>query len=97
MSNSVEELIVQSVLDDFAASHQSREDLEAEALFRLLSYCPSPDLEFKVRPFAPKPLSIEVGSRERRCRKSVDRRLEEPVGFPARFGRPLCRCPADAP
>ena len=56
MSKSVEELIIQSILDDFAANHQSREKLEAKALFRLLNYCPLPDLEFKVRPFAPKPL-----------------------------------------
>ena len=55
MTKPIEQLIIQSILDDFAASHQSREALEAKALFRLLNYCPPPELEFKVRPLAPKP------------------------------------------
>jgi len=53
MGKSIEQLIIQSILDDFAASHQARADLEAKALFRLLNYCPPVHLEsssFKVRP-----------------------------------------------
>jgi len=50
MSKPAEELIIQSILDEFAASHHSREELEAKALFRLLNYCP-PDLETRVSPF----------------------------------------------
>ena len=44
MSKSVEQ-ILQSILDEFAASKQAREELEAKALFRLLNYCPPPDFE----------------------------------------------------
>jgi hypothetical protein len=39
MSKPVDE-ILQSILDDFAASRQTPEQLEAKALFRLLNYCP---------------------------------------------------------
>ena len=53
MSKPIEHMIIQSILDDFAASHQSREELEAKALFRLLNFCLPPDLEFEARPFAP--------------------------------------------
>jgi len=55
MGKSIEKLIIQSILDEFAVSHQSPEELEAKALFRLLNYCPPPDLEssnFRVRPLA---------------------------------------------
>jgi hypothetical protein len=44
MSKPVEE-ILQSILDEFAASRQSREELEAKALFRLLNCCPPTELE----------------------------------------------------
>jgi hypothetical protein len=44
MTKPIDELIIQSILDDFAAGHQSREELEAKALFRLLNYCP-PEFE----------------------------------------------------
>ena len=44
MSKPVEE-ILQSILDEFAASRQSREDLEAKALFRLLNYCPPAEFQ----------------------------------------------------
>jgi hypothetical protein len=49
MRKPAEELIIQSILDEFAASHQSREELEAKALFRLLNYCP-PSLETRMTP-----------------------------------------------
>jgi hypothetical protein len=38
MSRPVNELI-KSIIDDFAAAKQSKEELEAKALFRLLNYC----------------------------------------------------------
>jgi hypothetical protein len=41
MSKSAEQMIIQSILDEFAESHQSRGELEAKALFRLLNYCPA--------------------------------------------------------
>jgi hypothetical protein len=41
MSKPVED-ILQSILNEFAASKQSREELEAKALFRLLNYCSPP-------------------------------------------------------
>jgi hypothetical protein len=44
MSKPIEE-ILQSILDEFAASKQGREELVAKALFRLLNYCPPPDFE----------------------------------------------------
>jgi hypothetical protein len=44
MSKPAEE-ILQSILDEFAASKQGREELEAKALFRLLNYCPPSGFE----------------------------------------------------
>jgi hypothetical protein len=44
MSKPVEE-ILQAILDEFASGKQSREELEAKALFRLLNYCPPRELE----------------------------------------------------
>lgn len=43
MSRPVDELL-QSILDDFAASRQQQEALEAKALFCLLNYCPAREL-----------------------------------------------------
>jgi hypothetical protein len=44
MSRPLEELI-RSILDDFAASKRTLEELEAKSLFRLLNYCPPPTWE----------------------------------------------------
>ena len=44
MSKPVEE-ILQSILDEFVASKQAREELEAKALFRLLNFCPPHEFE----------------------------------------------------
>jgi hypothetical protein len=41
MSKPVDD-ILQSILDEFAVSKQSRDELVARALFRLLNYCPVP-------------------------------------------------------
>jgi hypothetical protein len=39
MSKAVDE-ILNSILEDFKACRQAKEELEAKALFRLLNYCP---------------------------------------------------------
>jgi hypothetical protein len=36
--------ILNSILEDFKACRQAKEELEAKALFRLLNYCPPPEL-----------------------------------------------------
>jgi len=43
MSRTVD-VLLQSILDDFAAGGQLQEALEAKTLFRLLNYCPPPAL-----------------------------------------------------
>ena len=47
MSKPVEQLI-QSILDDFAASKNAQESLEAKALFRLLNCCLPPKSDASV-------------------------------------------------
>ena len=47
MSRPVEKLI-QSILDDFAASKDARESLEAKALFQLLNCCLPPKSDASV-------------------------------------------------
>jgi hypothetical protein len=39
VSKAVDE-IVSSIIEEFRAGRQSKEELEAKALFRLLNYCP---------------------------------------------------------
>jgi len=41
MSKAVDE-ILNSILEEFKAGRQAKEELEAKALFRLLNYCPPP-------------------------------------------------------
>ena len=41
MSKAVDELM-DSILEEFKAGRQAKEELEAKALFRLLNYCPPP-------------------------------------------------------
>jgi hypothetical protein len=41
MSKPVDDML-QSILDEFAVSKQSHDELVARALFRLLNYCPPP-------------------------------------------------------
>ena len=39
MSKAVDE-IISSIIEEFRVGRQSKEELEAKALFRLLNYCP---------------------------------------------------------
>jgi hypothetical protein len=41
MSKAVD-AILKSILEEFKAGRQAKEELEAKALFRLLNYCPPP-------------------------------------------------------
>jgi hypothetical protein len=41
MSKAVDE-ILNSILEEFAACRQAKQELEAKTLFRLLNYCPPP-------------------------------------------------------
>ena len=43
MSKAVDE-ILNSILEEFKACKQAKEELEAKALFRLLNYCPPPSV-----------------------------------------------------
>jgi len=41
MSKAVDE-ILNSIIEEFKAGRQAKEELEAKSLFRLLNYCPPP-------------------------------------------------------
>jgi len=55
MSKAVDE-ILNSILEDFKAGRQAKEELEAKALFRILNYCPPPATNV---PLAEKPADLK--------------------------------------
>ena len=55
MSKAVDE-ILNSIIEEFKACRQAKEELEAKALFRLLNYCPPPELNV---PLQEKPADLK--------------------------------------
>ena len=55
VSKAVDE-ILNSILEEFKACRQAKEELEAKALFRLLNYCPPPELNV---PLQEKPADLK--------------------------------------
>jgi hypothetical protein len=44
--------ILKSIIEEFAAPGMSKEDLEQKTLFRLLNYCPPPEVPSTEKPAA---------------------------------------------